>query len=345
MGSGSRTQYRIDRVSANPIDYRERVITWFDPGYGAYAGAAVPDIAMNVPLRTSVETLALMIALGSAVPALDAQMPTADALFIEARSAVAAGDYDAAIRQLERAVESDGNNAEYHYWLGRALYEAAPHASKIKMPGMARRVRKEWERTVALDSDHLEGRAGLVEYYAMAPGFMGGSKVKAREQAAEIAERSPMRGAMARAAIARHEKNWSVEEQAYEQAIAFSPDSLSPYVALADAYVRTGRTESAFAALARYTTRRPRDAWGLYHRGRLAGTTGQLLDEGDHALHAFLDDPPADITAPARSGALYWQGRIAERRGSGSAARLKYLAAVQVNPTNHLAKQALEKLK
>jgi GntR family transcriptional regulator len=51
------------------------------------------------------------------------------------------GDHDAAIRNLERAIALDGTRAEYRYWLGRARYEASPYASKLRVPGMARRVR------------------------------------------------------------------------------------------------------------------------------------------------------------------------------------------------------------
>src|SRR5215203_6068988 len=118
--------------------------------------------------------VALLVALGISGTGLTAQTQTGaqpSVIFLQGRTALQETDYSAAIRQMERAVELEDANADYHYWLGRALYESAPRASKIRMPGIARRVRKEWERAVALDPGHVEARAGLAEYYAMAPGF------------------------------------------------------------------------------------------------------------------------------------------------------------------------------
>jgi tetratricopeptide (TPR) repeat protein len=275
-----------------------------------------------------------IVALALTVSALAAQTPSQ--AFYAGRSAVLAGDHDNAI-QLERAIELDDSNADYHYWLGRAVYEAAPRASKLRVPGMARRVRNEWERAVALDPNNIDARAGLADWYAMAPGFMGGDKAKSREQASEIAKRNPMRGAMASAVIASHEDNWAAEVEAYQQAVALAPDTAAAYVALADAYVRTNRMDSAFVTIARYASRRSTDPWRLYYLGRLAGSTGQRLEEGDQAL--------PEVTAPGSSRARYWLGKIAEHRGNAQMARENYQSALQTNPANYAAKQALEKLK
>src|SRR4051794_10580937 len=107
----------------------------------------------------------LILAIPVARPGLGAQAG-AEA-FSAGRTAVLAGDYDNAIHQLERAIEQDASNADYHYWLGRAVYEAAPRANKLRLPGMARRVRNEWERAVALDPNQVDARGGLAEWYAM----------------------------------------------------------------------------------------------------------------------------------------------------------------------------------
>jgi tetratricopeptide (TPR) repeat protein len=285
----------------------------------------------------------LIVALALPMCGLAAQTPSQ--AFNAGRTAVLAGDYDTAIPQLERAVELDAANATYHYWLGRAVYEAAPRANKLRLPGMARRVRNEWERAVQLDPDQIDARAGLADWYAMAPGFMGGSKTKAQEQASEIAKRDPMRGAMARAVVASRQDNWAGEVEAYEQAITAAPDTAAAYIALADAYVRTKRMDSALVTIERYASRRPTDPWRLYYLGRLAGWTGQRVDEGDQALRQFLAAPPPDLTPPGSSRARFWLGKIAERRGNAQMARENYQGALQTNPANYAAKQSLEKLK
>jgi tetratricopeptide (TPR) repeat protein len=285
----------------------------------------------------------LILALPLGQPGLGAQ--EASEAFSAGRTAVLAGDYDNAIHQLEHAIDLDPSNADYHYWLGRAVYEAAPRANKLRLPGMARRVRNEWERAVTLDSNQVDARAGLAEWYAMAPGFMGGNKARARDQASEVAKRNPMLGAMARGVIARHENDWPNEVRAYNEAIALAPDTTAAYVALADAYVRINRVDSAFVTIARYASRRSNDPWRLYYFGRLSGSTGQQSDEGEQALRQFLAAPPPDLTAPGSSRAHFWLGKIAERRGNQQLAREHYQSALQTNPANYAAKKALEALK
>lgn len=250
-----------------------------------------------------------------------------------------------AIAQLQRAVRLEENNALYHYWLGQALYEAAPRTVRIRLPLLAQRVRREWERSVALDPNQLDARAGLAEYYAMAPGFMGGGMARAREQAAEIIRHDAMRGALAQGAIARHAKDTAAEHGAFRRAIAAAPDTSAGYVRLADALVRNGRPADAFEILSSYAAHRPDDPWRLYYYGRLAGTTGLQLDGGDAALSEFLSTPMAELSPPAAAQALYWRGQIAEKRGDGNAARAQYELALQRNPKSHAVRKALAALR
>lgn len=254
-------------------------------------------------------------------------------------------DPDEALRQLELAAQLDDANALYHFWLGTAVSDAGMRMGMLRMALMARRVRKEWERAVQLDPNRIDARGGLAAFYAMAPGFWGGSMDKARAQAAEIAKRDAMRGAMSHALVARYEKNPQAEQAGYEQAIALAPDSLAPYVALADALVRGKIVAEAFATLDDYATRRPDDRWALYQTGRIAGTSGQQLDRGERSLKQFLVTPPADAYALTMAGAHYWLGQIAEKRGSKDVAREEYQAALRIDPKNPPARKAMESIK
>lgn len=260
------------------------------------------------------------------------------------RIAFIENDGDEAIRQFERAVKLEEGNALYHAWLGNAIREVTPRASKLKMPFNARRMKKEWERAVALDPNQIDARYGLVQFYAFAPGVMGGSPEKAREQAAEIAKRSPMRGAIARAVIAEIGKNAAAEEVAYREAIAAAPDSGAGYFGLAAAHARDGKATEAFATLDEYVKRRPDDRRAWYEVGRVAGTTGSELDRGEAALKKFIAAPPTDVRVATIAGAHYWLGQIAEKRGLKDAAREHYKAALKINQHNEPARRALDAL-
>ncbi len=268
----------------------------------------------------------------------------AAAAYYLGRIATFDNDGEEAIRQLERAVELEDGNALYHAWLGNAVRDDLQRASKIKQAFMARRMRKEWERAVELDPNQVDARFGLVQFYAMAPGAMGGSMERAREQAGEIAKRNAMRGAMARGLIAAAEKTAAAEVAAYQEAIAAAPDSTAGYFALGNVYARDGKATEAFATLDQYVKRHPDDRWGLYQAGRFAGVTGQQLDRGEGALKEFLATPPVDAHAPMIAGAHYWLGQIAEKRGAKDAAREHYRTALKINPKGQASQRALDAL-
>ncbi|MBX9928372.1 MAG: tetratricopeptide repeat protein [Gemmatimonadaceae bacterium] len=261
------------------------------------------------------------------------------------RIALADNDPDDAIRQLERAVQADDATALHHYWLGSALGEAAKRASALRVPLLARRVRTAWERAVELDPNQVDARFGLVGFYSQAPAVLGGGMDKARRQAAEIAKRSAMRGAMARGVIAQFEELPAVETAAYRQAIGLAPDSAAAYAALADALVRTGNGDTALATVDEYLRRHPEDPWAHYHSGRIAGATGRHMDQGERALNHFLASLPADAYAPTIALAHYWLGQMAERRGAREVALARYRTALTINPKSRLSKRALEALK
>ncbi|MEK7401785.1 MAG: tetratricopeptide repeat protein [Gemmatimonadota bacterium] len=273
-----------------------------------------------------------------------ARRDDAESAYLLGRIALIENDGDEAVRRLERAVELDGSKAAYHAWLGNAIREVTPRAGKIRMALNARRMRREWERALQLDPDQIDARAGLIQFYAMAPGVMGGSMDKARAQAAEIARRNAMRGALARGLIAEVEGNVAAEEATYRQAVIAAPDSSAGYFALANMLARTGRGDDAFAVLVRYAERRPDDRWVLYYTGRVAGVSGLQPDRGERALNQFLASPSVDANVVFLAGAHYWLGQIASKREMKDVAREHYRTALTINPYSP-AKRALEEMK
>jgi tetratricopeptide (TPR) repeat protein len=256
----------------------------------------------------------------------------AEVAYYLGRIATVENDAEEAIRQFERAVELEDGNALYHYWLGSAVRELTPHVSKFKMPFYARRLKKAFDRAVALDANQIDARFGLVQFYASAPNGLGGNRNRARQEAAEIAKRSPLRGAIARGFIAEMEENPTAEEVAYQEAIAASPDSISGYRALTETYARQGKTAQAFATIECYAQRRPDDRAALYHVGRIAEMTGQQMERGESALKQFLEVPPTGAHVAMIADAHYHVGRIAERRGTKVVAREHYGAALKLDP-------------
>lgn len=253
---------------------------------------------------------------------------------------------DEAVKEFERAVAMDDKNAEYHLWLGNALGTLAEKASVLRQPFLAKRVKSEFERTVQLDPSSVPAREGLLQFYLRAPGIMGGSVDKARQQAEEIARVSLLRGHFARASIAGHDKDTAGVEREYRAAVADSPDSLLAYRQLAAYLAGRKRAEEGFAVIDRFAARKPGDPLSLFQVGWFAAVSGLQLDRGEQALRAALAAPGVgtDASLPAPAAIHYRLGDIYARRGAKDQARTEYEKAIQLNPQLEAARRALKAL-
>lgn len=112
----------------------------------------------------------------------------------EGQAALDRNDPQAALGLLQQAEAADPNNATIHYLLGVAFGNLAQKANAFRRMSLARHTRDEFERAVAIDPKDLDARWALVQYYALAPGYLGGSEQKAQQQAEEINKRDPSFG-------------------------------------------------------------------------------------------------------------------------------------------------------
>ena len=125
---------------------------------------------------------------------VEEQPTNAVGAFYLGRTFFAQEQYEDAIKWLEQAVLLDDLNSDYHLWLGRAYGYQAQRTSVLWQVSLAGRVRKHFERAVALNPDNIAARTDLAEYYLKAPRFLGGGKEKAEAQAHEISQRNLAEG-------------------------------------------------------------------------------------------------------------------------------------------------------
>ena len=109
------------------------------------------------------------------------------------RLAFESKQYDQALTWLEKAVQLDSGNSEYHRWLGRTYGQQAQHAGGEAF-FLARKVKIHLEKAVELNPGNIEARFDLLEYYLQAPPFLGGGSARAKEQAEEIAKHDAAAG-------------------------------------------------------------------------------------------------------------------------------------------------------
>jgi tetratricopeptide (TPR) repeat protein len=250
-----------------------------------------------------------------------------------------------AIDWFEKAVKLNDTSALYHTWLGNALGGEAQTANKLRQPFLARRVKSEFERAVQLDPKLLDPRFGLVDFYTMAPGFMGGSIEKAKEQAAAIAGMHPFRGHFAEARIANRQKDVAGEEKAYQAALAAMPDSVTTFYSLASFYRRQSRWDEALVVYDALMKRHPEEIPVHASYGVTAALAGKELERGERELKHYLANPPKNINSQTISFVRYHLGLLYEKSARKELARAEYTEAVKQNPQNNDAKKALNNLK
>ena len=250
-------------------------------------------------------------------------------------------------RAFERAIAVEPRVGVYHLWLGRAIGVQTLNANIVRQPFLARRTKAAFERAIELDPSLLDAREHLIVYYLQAPGVMGGSVAKAREQGREIAKLDLSRGHLATASIEWHAKDTVATERAFRAAMAAAPDSAVPVVQLAQRFESWGRVDAAFATLDAFLARHPGDIAVSFRLGRLASSSGQQLPRGEAALRRLAAAPDWETGngRPTRAAVHYRLGMLLEKSGRKSEASAAYEAALTLDPKMKVAKDALAVLK
>lgn len=270
----------------------------------------------------------------------------AAALYCMGRIATAQDKSGEAVDWFEKAVKIDDRNSLYHLWLGQALGSEAQRANKLRQPFLGRRVKSEFERAVALDPTSIDARHGLIQFYAVAPGIVGGSMEKAKAQAAEIAKLNAMRGHIELAVLLEREKDYTAAELEYVAAVTVAqPDSLVAPLTLGAYYQRRQKWDEAFELYGRLIKEKPDNIAAHLGYARISALSGKNLERGESELKTILADPPKDWT-PATLSAVHTRlGTIYEKQGRKELARAEYDRAVSLNAKNEEAKKALLALK
>jgi tetratricopeptide (TPR) repeat protein len=268
----------------------------------------------------------------------------ASAAFYLGRIEMDNNDADKAADWFEVAVKLNPKSAVYHDWLARAYGTQAQRASIFRRAGLARKTKNALDTGLALDPDNLEVRDDLIIYYSRAPGFLGGSKEKAREMALEIRKRNAYRGSLAAANLCAAEKDLACAERELTGMVTSYPDSPAVYGSLAAFYANQKQFDKAFAVLDERLRAKPAELTTLYAVGRTVSLSGQNLDRGEQALKTYLASPTPE-RGPAPAHVHYRLGTIYEKKGATALAREEYRTALQLNPRHEDAQKSLAALK
>ncbi|MBK1878658.1 tetratricopeptide repeat protein [Pelagicoccus mobilis] len=184
--------------------------------------------------------------IGEALTATETE--NGEAFYLLGKSLVGLKENEAAVVALKRANELVSGNADYLADYGYALIMRGQEMNMFQAGPTFLRAMDQYKAAVEVNPDHMGAHIGLARYYMNAPAIGGGSMVKAKEHAAEVARINPFRGHIESAEIAKKENRFADVEAEYAAAIALDPKQGWVHFELAKQQQASGKMMEAKAS-------------------------------------------------------------------------------------------------
>jgi tetratricopeptide (TPR) repeat protein len=252
--------------------------------------------------------------------------------------------YEAAVQSAEKAVQIDPTSSVYHEWLGRAYGEKASRASMLSAVGLARRTHKEFETAVQLDDRNFAARQALIEFDCSAPGLVGGGEEKAQVEIAKLQQMDAAEWHYAAANCRRQQKDFSAADVEFQSALDSHPKSAALIYDIGDYALKRSQAERLIAVAALGQQIAPNDPREEFYRAAGLILKNEKLAEAEQLLRNYLRTAPKRDSFPRYTTAHEWLGRLNENKGDKGAATEEYQAALQLDPKNKNAREALRRL-
>jgi tetratricopeptide (TPR) repeat protein len=251
-------------------------------------------------------------------------------------------DVNQAISQAEKAVALEPRNSIYQQWLGRAY---AAKADRDNSFFTARKVKKHFERAVALDPTNVSARRDLEEFCMGAPWIVGGNDDEAKRQVEAIAKLDPIAGHLARAAYYEQASGrYDLADQEYKAILEAKPADPDPYFDAVVFYQHRDQPAEMNAILDVAAEVSPNDPRLSFYRAEAMIMTGTSLDRAEIYIKSFLASAPDRSDWPSHAGAREWLGRLYEMQGRTLEAAEQYRASLHLEPGRKSARARLERL-
>jgi tetratricopeptide (TPR) repeat protein len=237
-----------------------------------------------------------------ALSILDSLPASAEIHNLRCRVYFALEHFDEAANECEEAVRLDGRSAVNHLWLGRALGEKADHASFVSAYSLAKRTRVEFEQAVSLDPRNGDAMSDLGEFYASAPGVVGGGADKAQGLIPELQKVDAARAHILMARIAESRKDSGTAERELKLATTSSEHPAFAWMALASFYRKHERWNDMEAAVENGHRAAQHDKHAgvaLYNGASVLTRSKQNLALAEKMLEEYLADYPRTEEGPA----------------------------------------------
>jgi tetratricopeptide (TPR) repeat protein len=264
-------------------------------------------------------------------------------LIAAAKAALDRDDNEKAADLLEQAIKINPRNPETHLMLASAYGDLAQKAGIFKQASLGKKAKAELERTVELDPRNFEARNGLISFYLMAPGIIGGSEEKALEQAAEIRKIDALRGHRAYARVYITQKKPELARKEAVEAVREAPNSAPAHYFLGNMWFNDKNWPNA---LHEYDYALKLDAAFMpakFRIGAVAAESGTNQARGEELLKEYLAYKPGD-EEPRLVSAWFYLGKLYEKMGRKADAKQAYVNAQKLAPKSKEVAEALKRV-
>lgn len=249
-----------------------------------------------------------MIAISS--PALAGEQTALE----EAWSALYGQSARDAVAAAELVTETYPENSEAWQVRGRAFMRRAEEVSIFRKRSRLESALEAYQRATELDPANIEAQLILLSVYTVLPEAFGGGEERSAAQLEAMAAALPGLDELGRAVLASAEQN---DEEAYaatRRAIEINPDEPQFWNSLVQRYTAMENWDAAWRTLDEARADFPDDIQLQHRVARLAGESGQRLDDGLIMLEklASQDGLPARFRPEAL---LLMRGRILQHQG------------------------------
>lgn len=255
------------------------------------------------------------------------QMPQNGEIYnLLCRTYLAEEHWDEAVGSCEKAVQLSPGNSEFHLWLGRAYGEKADRVSFVNAYSLGKKARAEFETAVHANGRNTEALSDLGEFYADAPGIVGGGKDKAEEIARRLDGLDQARAHELRARIAEAQKDYGAAENEFKAAISSAAKPANYWMTLGSFYRRRQRWDDMVAAIRtglaadhEHTTALANGAWVLMRAKREPQLAIQMFETYLASSHK-TDEAPAFVIHVSI-------GKLKKQLGDAAGAQKNFQAA------------------
>ena len=237
-----------------------------------------------------------------------------------------------AASECQQAINLDGQNSDYHMWLGRVLGQQASHASFLSAYGIAKHSLSEMQTAVKLNPKNGPALSDLGDYYAQAPGIAGGGIDKAQAIASQLDKVDSARAHGLRGDIALAQKDDKTAENEYRQAATVASEPADYWTVLAEFYRKRQRWSDLDAAIQNCVSaaaKNKNSGVGLYDGAGVLIAAKRNPSVAAQMLENYLSSSSPSEEAPAFIAHIRLS-RLKQQLGDAAGAKTELAIAAQM---------------